>query len=44
MTSDHVVFTHLPPNPEKIRQIEAHLLEKFPNAVVFEEPMFEKAL
>jgi len=44
MTPDHVVFMHLPPEPEKIRQIEAHLLEKFPNAVVFAEPIEEKAL
>jgi len=42
MTPDHVVFMHLPPDPEKIRQIEAHLLEKFPNAVVFAEPMEKK--
>jgi L-ascorbate metabolism protein UlaG (beta-lactamase superfamily) len=44
MTPDHVVFMHLPQNPEKIRQIEAHLFEKFPNAVVFAEPMDDKAL
>lgn len=44
MTPDHVVFMHLPPDPEKIRQIEAHLREKFPNAVIFAEPMEKKAL
>ena len=38
MTPHHVVFMHLPPDAEKIRQIEAHLLQKFPNAVVFVEP------
>jgi hypothetical protein len=37
------VFMHFPPDPEKIRQIEAHLLEKFPNTVVFVEPMEGKA-
>lgn len=44
MTPDHVVFMHLPPDPEKILQIEAHLLERFPNAVVFAQPMEKKAL
>ena len=43
MTPDHVVFMHLPPDPEKIKGIEAHLLEKFPNAVVFAQPMEEMA-
>lgn len=43
MTPDHLVFMHLPPNPEKILAIKAQLLEKFPNAVVFLEPMEERA-
>ena len=42
MTPDHVVFMHLPPETEKIHQIEAHLAQKFPSAVVFVEPMEEK--
>jgi L-ascorbate metabolism protein UlaG (beta-lactamase superfamily) len=44
MTPDHVVFMHLPPEKEKIRQIEARLLETFPNAIVFAEPMDKKQL
>ncbi len=44
MTPDDIVFMHLPPDPEKILKIEARLLQQFPNAVVFAEPMEEKAL
>lgn len=43
MTPDHVVFMHLPPEPDKILKIKARLLQTFPNAVVFAEPMEEKA-
>lgn len=44
MTPDHVVFMHLPPDSEKISQLEAHLQQKFPNAVLFAEPMEERLL
>jgi L-ascorbate metabolism protein UlaG (beta-lactamase superfamily) len=39
MTPDHVVFMHLPPEPQKIEQLTAHLSGLFPNAVVFDEPL-----
>lgn len=42
MTPDHLVFMHLPPDPEEIHTITARLLQKFPNAVVFAEPMEER--
>jgi L-ascorbate metabolism protein UlaG (beta-lactamase superfamily) len=44
MTPRHTVFMHLPPEPEKINAIEARLLQTFPNAVVFAEPMEEEVL
>ena len=39
MKPDHIIFMHLPPVPEKIEQLTRHLLEKFPNTVVFQEQM-----
>ena len=39
MTPDHAVFMHLPPEPEKIDQIERRLEATFPKAVVFDEPL-----
>lgn len=41
MTPDQVVFMHLPPEPEQIRQIEARLQQIFPSVVVIAEPMTE---
>jgi L-ascorbate metabolism protein UlaG (beta-lactamase superfamily) len=39
MEPDHIVFMHLPPQPEQIEQYASHLAQKFPNAVVFREPL-----
>jgi L-ascorbate metabolism protein UlaG (beta-lactamase superfamily) len=39
LAPDHIVFMHLPPQAEKIEQYGAHLKAKFPNAVVFREPL-----
>jgi L-ascorbate metabolism protein UlaG (beta-lactamase superfamily) len=39
MQPEHVVFMHLPAEPEKIDQIERRLGSIFPNAVVFDEPL-----
>jgi L-ascorbate metabolism protein UlaG (beta-lactamase superfamily) len=39
MQPEHVIFMHLPPEPEKIDQIERRLEATFPNAVVFDEPL-----
>lgn len=39
MAPDHVIFMHLPPQPEKIEQYAGHLSGMFPNAVIFREPL-----
>jgi hypothetical protein len=39
MTPDHIVFMHLPPGKEKIEQLTRHLEDRFPRAVIFQEPM-----
>ena len=39
MRPDHIVFMHLPPQPEKIERLTGHLSGKFPNAVLFQEPL-----
>jgi L-ascorbate metabolism protein UlaG (beta-lactamase superfamily) len=39
MKPDHVIFMHLPPEPEKIEQYAGHLSQIFPNAVIFREPL-----
>jgi L-ascorbate metabolism protein UlaG (beta-lactamase superfamily) len=39
MTPGTIVFMHLPPQPEKIEALRAHLEEKFPEAFLFSEPL-----
>jgi L-ascorbate metabolism protein UlaG (beta-lactamase superfamily) len=39
MTPDHIVFMHLPRESDKIEQLDDHLKGKFPQAVLFREPM-----
>ncbi len=39
MKPDHIVFMHLPPQPEQIEKHAGHLSQKFPNAVIFREPL-----
>ncbi len=42
MTPDHLIFMHLPPQPEKIESLAGHLAGLFPNAVVFDKPLQTK--
>jgi L-ascorbate metabolism protein UlaG (beta-lactamase superfamily) len=39
MKPDHVVFMHLPREPEKIERLDHHLSDKFPGAVIFREQL-----
>jgi L-ascorbate metabolism protein UlaG (beta-lactamase superfamily) len=39
MRPDQIVFMHLPPQPEEIEKYARHLKKKFPNAVLFQEPL-----